>query len=134
MDLLLQALISLVVAGVFAWWVDRRGAHRLAHAGKLTHLQDQAALEAIEARFSGFGARLAKAERAIQRPRAALPPIKRRKVTATQGRRPTLMGGLSPRELSWTEKRSAQLIAQGVDPATARQQAEEEGRIANASP
>lgn len=51
--------------------------------------------------------------------------------------RPTLMGGMAGAplpELSWVEKRSAQLRAQGVEPNEAWRQAEEEGRIANASP
>jgi hypothetical protein len=54
--------------------------------------------------------------------------------TAAQGRRPTLMGGLLPREPSWVEKRSAQLIAQGASPTEAVRRAEEEGRPGNSSP
>jgi hypothetical protein len=40
----------------------------------------------------------------------------------------------SPAEPSWVAKRSAELRATGLDAETARRQAEEEGRIANASP
>jgi hypothetical protein len=54
--------------------------------------------------------------------------------TAQLGRRPTLFGGLQPppREPTWDEKRSDQLVGQGIDPAMARQQAVEEGFVARA--
>jgi hypothetical protein len=45
------------------------------------------------------------------------------------------LGGLAgSHEPSWVEKQAAVLVAGGMDPAEARKQAEEEGRLANAAP
>lgn len=62
-------------------------------------------------------------------------PVSSASRTAQKGRRPTLLGGLlGQREPSWVEKRTDQLVGQGVDAVEARHQAEEEGRLANAAP